>query len=277
MKFVQFTDTHLVPEGERLYGLDPFARLEACIDNINAQHADAEFVMVTGDLADRGKAEAYTLLHRAVSRLKPPCHLLLGNHDDRALFLNQFPDSRRDENGFIQYTLETPIGPFVCLDTNEAGKPWGGLCAKRLDWLARELDRIGDRPLWLFMHHPPFKVGIKRMDQISLLEPEGFARVVEGRRNIRHLFFGHLHRPIAGSWRGIPVSTLRATAHQVALDLNIEGVVPGCHEPPQYAVVLADAEQTIVHSHDYLDRTYTFTLERRYALAGDPAAVGIQA
>ncbi len=36
MKLIQITDTHLVPPGERLYGLDPRARLEACIADVNA-------------------------------------------------------------------------------------------------------------------------------------------------------------------------------------------------------------------------------------------------
>ena len=100
----------------------------------------------------------------------------------------------------------------------------------------------------------------KRMDEISLQQPEKFAAVVAGHTNIRHLFFGHLHRPIGGSWRGIPMTTMRATCHQVALDFVMQGVVPGSHEPPAYAVVMAEADLTVVHFHDYLDKTNTFVL-----------------
>ena len=32
--------------------------------------------------------------------------------------------------------------------------------------------------------------------------------------NVRHLFFGHVHRSIADSWQRIPYSTLRSTNHQ---------------------------------------------------------------
>ena len=35
MKFVQITDTHMVPPVLRLWGLDPRARLEACVADIN--------------------------------------------------------------------------------------------------------------------------------------------------------------------------------------------------------------------------------------------------
>jgi len=260
MKFIQITDPHLVTPGERLFGLDPLARFEACIDSINTQHGDAEFAVITGDLADRGEPAAYAALKAALGRLRLPYHLLLGNHDDRAVFFDAFPDSPRDQDGFVQYVLETGIGRFLCLDTLETGQGWGSLCARRLAWLERELDRSDDRLVFLFMHHPPFRSGIKRMDEIALASPEHFARIVDGRRNIRHLFFGHLHRPVAGSWHGIPISTMRATAHQVALDFVIEGKVPGSHEPPAYAVVLLSGDTVVVHTHDYMDASPRFFL-----------------
>ena len=56
--------------------------------------------------------------------------------------------------------------------------------------------------------------------------------------NIRHQFFGHVHRPISESWRGIPYSTLRGINHQVPFDFNSIEVVPKSHELPAYSVVL---------------------------------------
>lgn len=260
MKFIHVTDTHIVPPGDTLYGLDPAARLRLCIADINRNHADASFAIFTGDLAHRGEPAAYGVLRDCLSELRLPCHLLLGNHDDRGNFLAAFPASPVDEAGFVQFTFDTEVGRFVCLDTNEPKVAWGVYCETRVGWLQRTLDAAGERPVFLFQHHPPFPVGIKRMDEISLLQPEAYIAAVAGRRNIRHMFFGHLHRPIGGSWRGIPITTMRATSHQVALDLVVEGRVPGSHEPPAYAVVLADHDQTVVHFHDFMDETATFFL-----------------
>ena len=260
MKFIHITDTHLVPPGQRLYELNPLERLGQCIDNINRFHADAEFAIVTGDLAHAGNPFAYRALREAFGRLRLKTHFILGNHDSRTNFLAEFPESLRDSGGFVQYTFDTSIGRFICLDTNEPEVHWGVLCDTRLAWLRAELDRARHLPVYLFMHHPPFAVALKRMDEISLQQPEKFAAVVAGHSNIRHLFFGHLHRPVGGSWRGIPFTTMRATSHQVALDFVMEGVVPGSHEPPAYAVVLADADLTVVHFHDFLDQTNTFIL-----------------
>lgn len=88
------------------------------------------------------------------------------------------------------------------------------------------------------------------MDRVAIRHPERLAEVLHG-RNIRHMFFGHLHRAIAGSWHGIPISVLRATIAQVALFLNSDEVGRS-YEDPQYAVVLVEPKQVIVHFHDFL-------------------------
>ncbi len=75
--------------------------------------------------------------------------------------------------------------------------------------------------MFLFLHHPPMAMGISPMDRIPLLNaPELAETLAPHRARIRHMFHGHLHRPLGGSWMGIPFTSLRGTAHQVALDLS---------------------------------------------------------
>jgi 3',5'-cyclic AMP phosphodiesterase CpdA len=189
-----------------------------------------------------------------------PVHLLLGNHDDRDNFLAAFPEAPRDRDGFVQQGFDTPAGRMILLDTKLPGTHAGGLCERRLAWLAEEM-ADGEAPVFLFLHHPPLPVGIRRMDQIPLLHAAELARVVEPHRGrIRHIFHGHLHRPLSGSWRGIPFSSLRGTSHQVALNLAERPTVPGSHEPPAYGLVLATEEGVVVHTHDFLDATAAFDL-----------------
>ena len=40
MKFIHFTDTHLVRPGRSLYGLDLQGQLDACVASINELHGD---------------------------------------------------------------------------------------------------------------------------------------------------------------------------------------------------------------------------------------------
>ncbi len=102
---------------------------------------------------------------------------------------------------------------------------------------------------------PSCATSVPSLDRIRLRETGPLIRALEGRRNLRHLFLGHVHRPVSGAWRGIPFSAVKSTAHQVAFDLRTESPVPKSHEPPAYAVILLAADQTVVHLHDYLDRS----------------------
>ena len=261
MKFIQISDLHIVPPGGILYGLDPEKRLRECLADIEEKHAAAECIMITGDLADKGDEVSYAHLKAIIETAKLPIHILIGNHDRRPNFLKVFTSAETDPNGFVQFTVDTSAGRFIGLDTNDdVDRNIGVLCEKRLEWLSRELERAAGMPVYIFMHHPPFAVGIKKMDTIGLQNVESFADVVTGRDNVRHIFFGHLHRPISGSWRGIPFSFLPAMNHQVALDFVIEERVPGSHEPPAYGVVFVEADSTVVHLHNFLDRTGTFNL-----------------
>jgi 3',5'-cyclic AMP phosphodiesterase CpdA len=254
MKLIHITDTHLVAPGRSLYQTDPYERLAQCIDDVLANHADAAFCVVTGDLAHKAEPAAYAGYARQVGRLKMPVYSLPGNHDLRAPMLAALPDVPRDENGFMQSVLRRPEGDFIFLDTLDEGVNGGKYCGKRCAWLKARLDEAGERPVYLFMHHPPFGIGIPCLDRIALLDPEGITAVIRGRRNIRHLFYGHVHRPVCGSWLGIPVSTMRGLNHQVPFDLHTSTHVPKSHEPPAYAVAFIDPDQVTVHFHDYLDR-----------------------
>lgn len=267
MKLIHITDTHLVAPGVTLYGLDPYDRLRTCLDDVIANHADASLCVITGDLAHKGEAAAYRGLRTQLARLPMPWIPLLGNHDARAPFREVFPDVPRDGDGFTQSVLRLPEGDFLFLDTLDEGVSGGLYCEAREAWLAARLDEAGDRPVYLFMHHPPFPVRIPCLDRISLARPERFERLVAGRRNIRHLFYGHVHRPVCGSWRGIPVSTMRGLNHQVPFDFVAVERVPKSHEPPAYAVVFIEDEQVTVHFHDYLDRRTLVRAGDGYAYA----------
>ena len=261
MKLIHLTDTHLVAPGELLYEIDPLARLEACIADINEKHADAELCVITGDLADDGEPAAYEALRGALDRLTVPTRLVLGNHDIRENFLAAFPETPVDDQGYVQDAFDTGAGRFLILDTNQPGTHAGFYCEARQAWLADQLEAAGEAPLFILMHHPPFPVHLAPLDVIGLMQAEPFERLVAPRASqIRHLFYGHVHRPIAGSWLGIPCSTIRATAHQVLLDFQAAERIPGCEEPPAYAVVFIDPKSVVIHVHDYLDRSRRFQL-----------------
>lgn len=253
MKFIHITDFHLAAPGADLWGLDPKERVSRCFDDIARWHGDAAFCVISGDLADRGEAEAYGWLARRLSDFPLQTFVIPGNHDDREALCGAFPEAPRDENGFLQYAHRTPAGTFLFLDTLKGPVSEGAYCAARRAWLTEQLARHAGDPVWVVMHHPPFDIGIPYMDRIKLEEADAFADILGSHSNIRHLFFGHVHRPVFVHWRGIPCTALPGTNHQVPLKRESVGT-PYSVEPPMYGIVLVDGDQTIVHLDACLDR-----------------------
>ena len=194
-------------------------------------------------------------LQTYMAALDLPYIAMVGNHDRRATCIDALEAAPRDPNGFVQGTRQTPHGLCVFLDTLDETSHAGEMCAKRLGWLENTLAAApADMPFLVFMHHPPFPVGIHAMDSIALKQNGEFAEVIAPyRARIRHLFFGHVHRPISGSYGTIPFSTLRGTNHQVWFELDPAADHLASHELPAYGVVLVDRETLVVHAHDFLD------------------------
>lgn len=260
MKFIHITDPHIVPAPQTLCALDPRERLARAIADVNQHHADACSAILTGDLAYLGEPAAYRDLHALLDALVIPYHLLVGNHDDRANFTRVFPETPRDEDGFVQYVVDTAAGAFVMMDTMEAEAPEGVYCEQRFAWLERQLAALSDRPVYLFLHHPPFDIGIRSLDESRLPQSDRLARLLRRHGDIRYMFYGHVHRPVWGSWNGIPTSALPGTNHQVGLTLGGSPEMLGTHERPAYGVVLIENGCVNVHLRDFIDDSPRFPL-----------------
>ena len=250
MRFVHLTDPHLTPDGKSLYGINPLERFNKAIRDINRECADAEFMVITGDLVHGGKISGYKALRSALNQLHCPYYLVIGNHDNRNNLRKVFPELPIDNNGFVQYVIETNGSVLIILDTQIEGSHSGTLYKKRLDWLQKTVDYYSKTNVFLFMHHPPFRLPTKNeLRNVISLAP------------VKHLFFGHLHRPLHGVWAGLAFSCMRATNHQIARDLGRTSSTPiGCLEPPGYAIVRFEDDLVIVHEQNFLDDNIWFEL-----------------
>jgi 3',5'-cyclic-AMP phosphodiesterase len=251
MKFIHLTDLHLVPHGEKLWGLDPAARFRACLADLANHHADASFCVISGDLADRGDVQSYELLKSCLVDFPITTYLMLGNHDNRENYVQVFGKVNHTQH--IQQHIVLEQKHFLLLDTLKGGASSTGLLdVERRDWVLARLAEARGAPTFIFMHHPPFMIQHPLMDLIALDDGEGFGDLLIG-HNVRHIFFGHAHRTISGQWRGISFSALPSIAQQLPL---VGGSVPTVYsdEPPMYCVVHLNGTQITVHSDAFLNR-----------------------
>ncbi len=256
-KILVFTDLHMLPEGERIIGLDPLARLSAGLSHAARMHGDADRLVITGDLTHHGDEASYRRLKALLEDYPIPVSLTIGNHDLRDPFQAVFPNAARDEDGFVQEVIDLPEARLLILDTHipvSKGDPdysKGALCEKRLGWLDRQLAGAEGRPVLVFMHHPPHDTGFKGMDAIKLINGDAFYEVLERHGNVRHIFAGHVHRTIGGSHRGIPFSIFKSPLHQQPMPFDVDDTSSSVDEPGAYGIVLTTPFGLQVHTEDY--------------------------
>lgn len=222
MKIIQLTDTHLVPPGIVVNGVDPEKHLRAAVSDILNKHADAGLLVVTGDLCNDGDRDAYRLLREILAPVPFETRLLLGNHDDRENFVAAFPEQPRDANGFVQSFLDTEFGRLLFLDSHQSGVIGGSYDAERLAWLDAALTDAGDRPVTVFVHHPPMDCGIRHFEAIGMHDGGAImARLAAHPAGVRHIVFGHIHMALSGtSAEGIAYSSGQACSHRFITDLE---------------------------------------------------------
>lgn len=256
-KIIVLSDLHLGASGTVQYGLDTQERLAKAFNDINALYADADMVVFAGDIADKADPQAYRLFEEMRTKLKIPQFVMLGNHDDRAVYLENCKEPMLDDNGFVQGFHEIGNTRVVMLDSSEPGHVEGILCQDRLDWLADQLAtaKTKGQQVVLFLHHNPQTLHMP-VDRYSLAERERLLSVLKNSGvHIPLIMAGHCHITSAGSWGGYPVVTICGNQHRVAPFLPGMTGQQACYEgSAQFGIVLCEGEDCTVHFHNYIDR-----------------------
>ncbi len=162
---------------------------------------------------------------------------------------------------FVQYTISTSEGLLICLDTQKSGSDAAEFCEKRSRWLTDVLDAAKDVPVFLFMHHPPMPIGLPMQDQDRMENGLAFLDLLEGRKNIKHLFIGHVHRPICGTIKGILFATMRSILYQAPApqpEWDSDNFKPS-QEAPNFGVLTIANSDVILQYIQFCD--YEFGVE----------------
>ncbi len=225
MLIAQITDLHVVGNGQLCQGrVDTNAQLQEAVAHINRLDPRPDVVLATGDLTDHGTAEEYEVLRTILTGLRPPVYLIPGNHDHRDVFLDAFADHAylpRPGAAFAHFAVDEYPVRLVGLDTTVLGEPHGVMCDERLAWLDATLGAAPQRPTLVFMHHPPFRTGIRWVDAMGLHGGRKMEAIVTRHAQVERIACGHVHRPIQAAWGGTIAGTAPSVSHaQVALDLS---------------------------------------------------------
>lgn len=253
-KIIHVSDCHIIPNGGLLFESNPTSRLRSCIADINTNHSDADLCIFSGDIAHNGDIESYRVFSECVSHLTIPFRVMVGNHDNRENLISVVNAAKADEFGFVQSSVDLPIGRILLLDTIKPGAHEGFFCEARRKWLEDQLKEAGELPVFICLHHPPFTLEVPHIDRYTMdaADAKAMSDIFRRATNIKYMFFGHVHRNVSGIWNNLHFHAVRGTNHQSWLDFKSSNSICSL-EPPSYAILLISSESTIVHFHDFLD------------------------
>lgn len=191
---LQLSDCHLSADPEARYrDQNADATLLSLLPACRLLAPDG--LVLTGDVAEDGSAEAYRRAGRLVRNLAPQAAWIPGNHDQRAAMAEAFA-----AEGFSDGPrLKWGGWQIVLLDSAVPDRPEGYLDTQRL----APLDALSpDRPALVFVHHQPLPVASPWIDKYPLTEPERLWQRLDP-EIVKIVAFGHVHQAFSGERNGI--------------------------------------------------------------------------
>ncbi|MGK3223647.1 metallophosphoesterase [Enterobacter soli] len=221
MLIAQISDIHAAPDNDNL------ARFDQALAWLEQLSPDG--VVLTGDLTDNHWLEGYKLIADRLQQQNYPSWVLPGNSDSRYLM--------RAVWGEKTWALDAPddalhfvhnAGSFqlIGIDSTVAGQDYGSVDG-HLEWLNAQLSRADAPPSLLFLHHPVIASGIPTLDATrcrGLKKLEECIHNTPGR--LLAISAGHVHRPVAGLFAGIPAYICSAVCPANPLWFGTEDVPP---------------------------------------------------
>ena len=219
---------------------EPIFGLYRALGRVLALDPQPDCTIITGDLADHGRADEYDALLEVIDRFPLPLHLVMGNHDDPEAFLDAFAGSPYlGDAAQSHYSVDYPAMTIVVLDSRQEGKSSGRLGADQLGWLDDVLARRPDVPAFVCLHHPPIPVGITTLDPIRLLDGPALAEVIARHRNVKRVLAGHLHRIVSAPFAGTQLAIAPSTYRQADLTLKPDRPLAFVSDPTGFLLHMA--------------------------------------
>jgi Icc protein len=193
LRLLQLSDCHLSPDPGGLFrGIDPLCHLQAVAADARQRFAQADLLLLTGDLTHHGAPDAYRRLLDSVAGLAAQRHWLAGNHDVPV----SMQALEAQEPALGCKLIDSKYWRILLLDstTQPDGRGGGSLSDGELVWLRQQLQNVGQRWVFIALHHNPVALGSAWQDAIMLGNAAQFWAIVDRCPQVRGLMFGHVHQ-----------------------------------------------------------------------------------
>lgn len=224
---LQLSDLHVLPEkGDTLLGIDTEYYFREVISAAHERYGQFDLILVTGDLAQQPCIASYQRIHKILASYKTKTVCLPGNHDDYGLM--SFILNRDNISCDKKILLEQ--WQIICLNTQIAGSPCGGLAKKELDFLTQRLEQHPRPYVVIAMHHHCIPSQSEWLDTM-LIENSGelFERL-SSYKEVKLIINSHIHQVMETQRQGIKILTTPACCFQFkpkCEDFTLDTLSPG--------------------------------------------------
>ena len=194
LRILQLTDLHVFADAAaRLKGIPTRETLMDVVSFIRDNDVEFDHLILTGDHTHDETPAAYQAVKELLAPWLDRFHQVPGNHDDRGVLRDVFPESIPPGDGPITFSFDDDDWRFVGLDSHLAGEVPGEVTEPQRTWFQEQINSRDGRLVALFLHHPPVNVGSVWMDAIALRNAEPLMSIIESTPAVRLVCCGHVH------------------------------------------------------------------------------------
>lgn len=231
LNLLQITDCHLTKDAKSdLLGVVTRDSLDAVIGLIeknitNNAHAQPDFMVASGDIAQDASTEAYEYFANRTRHLCSASGWFSGNHDDTQVM----EDALRGGDQLAKiYRFEH--WQLILLDSSVKGSVHGFLDESELKLLEKTLAERKDLHTLVCLHHHPVDIQSAWLDKIGLHNRDEFFAILDRFENVKGVLWGHIHQDWESERNGLPMLATPSTCIQFlpkSSGFAVEEIAPG--------------------------------------------------
>lgn len=225
LRVLQITDCHLGAQpGDLLLGLDTDESLEDVLDLLAGTESEADLLLATGDISNKGAQDSYTRFLKTVAdKLSMPIGWLPGNHDVASGM------AKIERPGLSFHSVDLAGWRIILLDSSVPDAVHGNIREEEMQRLREQL-RATEKHTLVFVHHQPVPVGSEWMDAYIIRNAAQLFAELEQHTQVKGLIWGHVHQEFSGQHRHIELYATPSTCIQFKPgedDFALDDSMPG--------------------------------------------------
>lgn len=209
LKLTQITDLHLGPTPDfTCRNIATYQTLKAVLAAIERDGRGEDRLLLTGDIASDGQAQAYRQLDQLLSAQNKQALWLPGNHDRMDLMHKNFFHFP------FMPVFEDKNWAIIMLDSSLPDQPEGFISKDQMHQLEQYMDNLAHKNILVTMHHSPVAVNSLWVDKHRIANHSLLHKLLVAHGKVRAVINGHIHQEHQADWDGITVYATPSTCFQ---------------------------------------------------------------